>query len=645
MMQLDINGIRWTLGNTPIGEGGSGQVFLAYAEGEDDAEHVIKLVPKAKGSKRELLFADDLKELSGIIPVLGVGETDSHHALLMPKAQYPLRKYIDFQVKSGGGVEDKDAYPILADIAQTLVRLADRGIVHRDLKPDNILRYNGAWCLSDFGISRYTEATTDSQTLMRHMTPYYAAPEQWRRERVTPAADVYALGILCHEMLSGRRPFNGPDFSHQHLNEAPPPLTGVPPLLAALIADMLAKRPETRPRAADVLAQLHSQSQPVAGSVPIKELGEAILAEARRREAASAAASWRVSEEARRADLADTAETRLANIRDRIIDRMAEESGGRAFRFTEEMQAGHRLDLGPASLRVSSPRRPGIDDLARFTLPFDLICHAEISVTFPPKYPRLDFQGRSHSLLFLGTGTPGSYGWYEVAFLPKKATPRGEMFYAFARGRSDLYRPDYMPFALTTMASSFVGEKELAALASVFTESASQFLIIWPLTKVPPWAVDEFAGRWIKWLAQASTGTLMPATPPPTPSPREEEPEPACSQETPGPPPWEAQAEPIAIAPSHTSPHFDNEYRSQTSPPSRRRDPYYTKIAAWTISGVGALMVAQPFVETVNRWSSGGDGTSATGVASVVALGLYLYGGLAAIAVVVLMKERKRPPG
>jgi serine/threonine protein kinase len=68
---------------------------------------------------------------------------------------------------------------------------------------------DGRWCLADFGISRYAEATTAPDTRKLAWTPAYAAPEQWRAEPASAATDVYALGVIAYELLAGIRPFRG----------------------------------------------------------------------------------------------------------------------------------------------------------------------------------------------------------------------------------------------------------------------------------------------------------------------------------------------------------------------------------------------------------------------------------------------------
>src|SRR5699024_7455063 len=97
------------------------------------------------------------------------------------------------------------------DIATTLTDL-DGSVVHRDLKPENVLYLDGHWCLADFGIARYAEATTSPDTRKFALSPLYAAPERWKGERATTATDIYSLGVIAYELLSGEVPFTGKDM-------------------------------------------------------------------------------------------------------------------------------------------------------------------------------------------------------------------------------------------------------------------------------------------------------------------------------------------------------------------------------------------------------------------------------------------------
>lgn len=242
---------EWKVGER-IGSGGFGLVHEVESDGD---EAVAKFVPKDPGADRELLFAD-LKDVRNVIPIIDSGETKRHWILVMPRADKSLRRHLneasseDFSVDSVIG--------ILRDIAEALTDLEGR-VVHRDLKPENILLLEDRWCLADFGISRYAEATTAPDTRKFALTPAYAAPERWRNERATSATDVYSLGLMAYEMLAGHRPFPGPsteDFREQHLHGDAPPLEGVPGSLGALVDECLYKAAGARPSPANLLQRL-----------------------------------------------------------------------------------------------------------------------------------------------------------------------------------------------------------------------------------------------------------------------------------------------------------------------------------------------------------------------------------------------------
>ncbi len=131
--------------------------------------------------------------------------------------------------------------------------------MHRDVKPQNVLLLEGRWCLADFGIARYAEASTAPDTRKFAMSMPYAAPERWRGERATAAADVYSLGVIAHEVIVGALPFPGPsehDFREQHLHAEPPPLPGATTRLASLVEECLFKAPQSRPTPTNLLVRL-----------------------------------------------------------------------------------------------------------------------------------------------------------------------------------------------------------------------------------------------------------------------------------------------------------------------------------------------------------------------------------------------------
>lgn len=145
---------------------------------------------------------------------------------------------------------------IVRQIADGLAAAHAAGVVHRDLKPANVLLERGGRAvITDFGIARALHVGDASlQTRGALGTPAYMAPEQLASERVGPAADVYALGLMLHELLTGSLPFANPhNLMHTalaRLSERPPDLASshaVDPRLASLVAQLLARAPGDRP--------------------------------------------------------------------------------------------------------------------------------------------------------------------------------------------------------------------------------------------------------------------------------------------------------------------------------------------------------------------------------------------------------------
>lgn len=211
-MRVEFNR-RWEIG-AQLGAGGFGRVFVAT--GDDGTVAAAKFVPKARGAERELLFVQ-LDNVRNVVPVIDYGETSDAWVLVMPRADRSLR---DELTDAGGRLSLDRTLAVLRDVATALADM-DRRVVHRDLKPENILLLHGAWRLADFGISRYAEASTASDTRKFAMSPPYAAPERWRAERATIATDVYALGVIAVELLTGPRPFPGPSLEDYHEQRAP----------------------------------------------------------------------------------------------------------------------------------------------------------------------------------------------------------------------------------------------------------------------------------------------------------------------------------------------------------------------------------------------------------------------------------------
>lgn len=143
--------------------------------------------------------------------------------------------------------------------AATALAAAHRiGVLHRDIKPDNLLfGADGMPRVADFGIAKIVEATTVTTTGLIG-TPRYMAPEQIEGARLGPGTDLYALGTVLYELLTGRSVFGRgltvPSLLHHHLSVPPDPMPEVPGPLAAVVLAALAKNPADRPASAHDLA-------------------------------------------------------------------------------------------------------------------------------------------------------------------------------------------------------------------------------------------------------------------------------------------------------------------------------------------------------------------------------------------------------
>lgn len=163
------------------------------------------------------------------------------------------------RIKREGALPPRAAVRIAAEVAEALAHAHERGIVHRDVKAANVLLgAHGEARLADFGIARVladeAQRLTDTGTIAG--TLRYLAPEQLRGEVAGPPADVYAVGVLLTEMLSGQPPYqvDSPVALAEAQRTPPLVIEGAPPSLAAIVRPTLDPDPDRRPASADALA-------------------------------------------------------------------------------------------------------------------------------------------------------------------------------------------------------------------------------------------------------------------------------------------------------------------------------------------------------------------------------------------------------
>lgn len=376
-----------------LGGGGFGQVYEAHGPTADRL--AAKVVPKAEGASREQLIAQDAPESSHVVPILHVEETSDAYVLFMPRADYSLRQ------KIGSGITASEAIAILVDIAEALTVIAPT-VVHRDIKPDNVLYWNGKWALCDFGIARYANAATATDTRKEALTLPYAAPEQWRYERATSATDVYAFGVMAFELLSGQLPFSGTpeEIRIHHLQTVPPLLPGNRKL-SWIISECLQKAPEARPTAANLQVRLRRAGEEAAtkGATSLAAAQSAVL-EARAAEQVQHEMAR--TERERREALAASARLGYSALVEELVEFITDEAPATR---VENQGDGVTLSLGEARLSMSRLRdSPGLKSQ------FDVISYGDV---------RLEASGlsRSHSLYFADFDSSESYSWFELGFM------------------------------------------------------------------------------------------------------------------------------------------------------------------------------------------------------------------------------------
>jgi serine/threonine-protein kinase len=162
-------------------------------------------------------------------------------------------------IREHGPLPADQVRSVIGQCALALGVAHEAKVVHRDVKPANILvREDGLVKLTDFGIARAADASGHTRAGDLLGTPSYLSPEQALGRPATGASDLYALGIVAHEMLCGAKPFDKPTpiaTAMSHIHEPPPPLPDdVPEDLAGVIEDLLAKNPKDRPENARAVA-------------------------------------------------------------------------------------------------------------------------------------------------------------------------------------------------------------------------------------------------------------------------------------------------------------------------------------------------------------------------------------------------------
>jgi serine/threonine-protein kinase len=278
----------YRLGDELVG-GGMSRVFAA-TEHALGRKVVIKVLPPELSAgvnrerfQREIQVAAQLQH-PHVVPLLSAGRIPSEDASAEGELLYYTMPFIEGEslraaIARRGRLPVREVVRILHDVVEALAYAHGRGVVHRDIKPGNILTIGSHALVTDFGVAKALSAAMPVSGMtsagMAIGTPAYMAPEQLAAD---PAADhridIYAVGLLAYELLSGQSPFVGTSpqaTMAAQLTRMPDPLDtvrdDVPPALAAIIMRCLEKLPENRPQSANALLdELDGVSTPAGGT-------------------------------------------------------------------------------------------------------------------------------------------------------------------------------------------------------------------------------------------------------------------------------------------------------------------------------------------------------------------------------------------
>jgi serine/threonine protein kinase len=249
-----------------LGQGGMAAVYLAH-DSELDRAVAIKVLAEHLSSdgafhQRFLREARMAAKLShpNIVHVYDQGEENGRPFIVMEYVDGPT---LGDELKRNGPLQPGRVVDLALQICGGLEHAHASGLVHRDIKPGNLLlREDGTVKIADFGIARAAQATKLTQIGSVLGTAAYLAPEQAAGEPVTAAADIYSLGCVLFELLTGRTPYVFETLPELVVKQREEPITplrelqpDVPAELEAAVMHCLARRPEYRPASAAELAQ------------------------------------------------------------------------------------------------------------------------------------------------------------------------------------------------------------------------------------------------------------------------------------------------------------------------------------------------------------------------------------------------------
>ena len=274
-----------------LGTGGMGSVYLAVNTNIDQQVAIKALKPDvARNADLRARFKQEAEMLCsldhpGIVKFLNYVET--------PQGVFLIMEYVkgvtleDFITKRNGLIVEKKAFPLLCEILDAFAYAHSKGIVHRDIKPSNIIiTDDGHIKVMDFGIAQIVSESIITQNKYVMGTPSYMSPEQILGKDVDGRSDIFALGVLIHNMLTGRTPYDTTTMTSQEIkrrmmNEPLPRMAEYYPYVSTAIQAVVDKATQKVPEAryqscGEMKAAIKKALAPEKLSKPVKYGGIAV---------------------------------------------------------------------------------------------------------------------------------------------------------------------------------------------------------------------------------------------------------------------------------------------------------------------------------------------------------------------------------
>ena len=255
-----------------IGDGGMAEVYRAHDKMLDRFVAIKILHPQFTSDesfvarfRREAQGAAKLSH-PNIVSIYDVGSCDGKHYIVM---EYIKGETLKDKINREGPLPIDTTLEIVQEIAEALENAHANHLVHCDIKPHNILiNEKGHVKVADFGIARATSSSTITYTGSIVGSVHYFSPEQAKGHTISPKSDIYSLGVVMYEMLTGKVPFTGEtavSIAIKHLQEAPIAphelRPDIPPIIEAIVLKAMDKNPDNRYSSTELIKEIEQAKQ------------------------------------------------------------------------------------------------------------------------------------------------------------------------------------------------------------------------------------------------------------------------------------------------------------------------------------------------------------------------------------------------